>query len=323
MLSRSAERLYWLARYLERTENLARLVSVHMNLLMDLPKGVEMGWQQLIHINGCQDVFHEHYKLAQERNVTRFLLTDPNHKNSLFSCLSFARENIRTTRELLPDEAWEQVNELYLYTKKHLDSISSRRMRVLFLNEILEGCQRFTGLLSGYMSHNHPYNFILLGRNIERADMTSRILDLSSLLLSESRSDEMRQYESLLWMNVLQSLNALLMYRRHVRSRIKGDDVLNYLILDSALPRSINCCLYEMADAIVKLPNHDKLPEDIADLKKFVLSIDTQQTTQLQLRNILDQLQTKLAFLHERIANNWFLAHSAEEALTQQEQKAK
>jgi uncharacterized alpha-E superfamily protein len=322
MLSRSAERLYWLARYLERTENLARLVSVHMNLLMDLPKGVEMGWQQLIHINGCQEAFHEHYKLAQERNVTRFLLTDPGHRNSLFSCLSLARENIRTTRELLPDEAWEQVNELYLYTKKHLDSVSSRRMRVLFLNEILEGCQRFTGLLSGYMSHDHPYHFILLGRNIERADMTSRILDLSSLLLSESRSNEMRQYESLLWMNVLQSLNALLMYRRHVRSRIKGDDVLNYLILDSALPRSINCCLYEMADAIGKLPNHDKLPEDVADLKDFVLSIDTRQTTQLQLRNILDQLQTKLAFLHERIANNWFLAHSVDDAVIQQEQKA-
>lgn len=322
MLSRSAERLYWLARYLERTENLARLVSVHMNLLMDLPKGVEMGWQQLVHINGCQESFYEHYKLAQERNVIRFLLTDPSHPNSLFSCLGYARENIRTTRELLPDEAWEQVNEMYLYVKSHLDSVASRRMRVLFLNEILEGCQRFTGLLSGYMSHDHPYHFILLGRNIERADMTSRILDLGSLLLSESRSDEMRQYESLLWMNILQSLNALLMYRRHVRSRIKGDDVLSYLLLDKALPRSINYCLLEVADCIGKLPNHDKLPEDIEDLRAYVQSIDTHQTTQLQLRNILDRLQTKFGRLHERIANNWFLAHPSEEILMQQEQEA-
>ncbi|GAB4261455.1 MAG: hypothetical protein Kow0065_11990 [Methylomicrobium sp.] len=321
MLSRSAERLYWLARYLERTENLARLVSVHMNLLMDLPKGVEMGWQQLIHINGCQALFYERHKSAQERNVAKFLLTEPSHPNSLFSCLNYARENIRTTRELLPDEAWEQVNELYLYAKKHLESVSSRRLRVLFLNEILEGCQRFTGLLSGYMSHDHPYHFILLGRNIERADMTSRILDLGSLLLSESRSNEMRQYESLLWMNILQSLNALLMYRRHVRSRITGDDVLNYLLLDKALPRSISYCLGEMADCIGKLPNHDSLPDDVKDLQSYVQSIDTEQTTQIQLRNILDRLQTKLGVLHERIAGNWFLLQPSDEATQQQEQK--
>ena len=312
MLSRSAERLYWLARYLERTENIARLVSVHMNLLMDLPKNVEMGWQQLIHINGCQKAFNERYKSTQERTVTRFLLTDPSYPNSLFSSLSYARENIRTSRDLMPDEAWEQVNELYLYTKKNLDSIVSRRNRVVFLNEILEGCQRFTGLLSGYMSHDNPYFFIRLGRNIERADMTSRILDLGSLLLSESRSAEMRQYETILWMNILQSLNALLMYRRHVRSRISGDDVLTYLLQDDSLPRSICCCLAEIAFCTNTLPNHGDLPEKIADLEDYVKSIDTQQTTQYQLRQILDRLQSKLAVLHEQISANWFLTQQTE-----------
>ena len=320
MLSRSAERLYWLARYLERTENIARLVSVHMNLLMDLPKGVEMGWQQLIDINGCQQSFNERYNSAQERNVTRFLLTDPTYPNSLFSCLGYARENIRTSRELMPDEAWEQVNEMYLYTKENLESVASRRSRVLFLHEILEGCQRFTGLLSGYMSHDHPYHFIRLGRNIERADMTSRILDLGSLLLSESRSAEMRQYESMLWMNILQSLNALLMYRRYVRSRIKGDDVLNYLLLDKSLPRSVSCCLAEMAACIGMLPNHNGLPDRIAELESYLESIDTQQATQLQLRHILDRLQNKLGVLHEHISINWFLTAPVEEALTNQTQ---
>lgn len=320
MLSRSAERLYWLARYLERTENIARLVSVHMNLLMDLPKGVEMGWQQLIDINGCRQSFRERYNSAQERNVTRFLLTDPTYPNSLFSCLGYARENIRTSRELMPDEAWEQVNEMYLYTRENLDCITSRRSRVLFLNEILEGCQRFTGLLSGYMSHDHPYQFIRLGRNVERADMTSRILDLGSLLLSESRSAEMRQYESILWMNILQSLNALLMYRRHVRSRIKGDDVLNYLLLDKNLPRSIGCCLAEIADCIERLPNHDALSGKVVELENYLQSIDMQQTTQLQLRHILDRLQNKLGVLHENISNNWFLAAPVETALASQTQ---
>lgn len=312
MLSRSAERLYWLARYLERTENIARLVSVHMNLLMDLPKGVEMGWRQLVRISGSEQEFYESNKVFNERNVTRFLLTDSTYLGSLFSSLSAARENIRTSRELLPDEAWEQVNEMYLFAKEHLDTIANRRSRVIFLNEILKGCQRFTGLLSGYMSHNHPYRFIRLGRNLERADMSSRILDLASLLLSESRSDDMRQYETILWMNILKALNALLMYRQTMRSRINGDDVISFLLLDTSLPRSVSCCLVEMSDCVNKLPNHDGLPDKLVELEAYVQALDTRQTTQLQLRGILDDLQNKLGGLHGQISENWFLRDMAE-----------
>jgi uncharacterized alpha-E superfamily protein len=307
MLSRSAERLYWLARYLERTENIARLVSVHMNLLMDLPKGVEMGWRQLILINASEQEFYEKNNVANERNITRFLLADATYPGSLFSSLCAARENIRTSRELLPDEAWEQVNEMYLFAKNNLDTVANRRHRVIFLNEILKGCQRFNGLLSSYMSHNHPYRFIRLGRNLERADMTSRILDLASLLLSESRSDEMRQYETILWMNILKALNALLMYRQQMRSRVKGDDVLNFLLLDINLPRSVACCIAEIFDCISKLPNSDQLPLKLVELEAYVQAIDTRQTTQKQLRSILDGLQNKLGELHAQIANNWFL----------------
>ncbi|MBL6987100.1 MAG: alpha-E domain-containing protein [Methylobacter sp.] len=307
MLSRSAERLYWLARYLERTENIARLVSVHMNLLMDLPNGVEMSWLQLLRINAAEQEFYEKNKIANEHNVTHFLLVDESYHGSLFSSLSAARENIRTSRDLLPDEAWEQVNEMYLFVKNSINSVYNRSNRVLFLDEILKGCQRFTGLLSGYMSHNHPYRFIRLGKNIERADMTSRILDLASLLLAESRSDEMRQYETILWVNILKSLNAQLMYRQHVRSSVNGDDVLNFLLLNTSLPRSVGCCIAEIAYCIDDLPNNDALPEELVKLKAYVQAIDTRQTSEAQLREILDELQNKLGELHERISNNWFM----------------
>ncbi len=312
MLSRSADRLYWLARYLERTENIARLVSVHMNLLMDLPNGVEMGWRQLIRINASEPQFHERYKVANEHNITRFLLIDETYPGSLFSSLSAARENIRTSRDLLPDEAWEQVNEMYLFVKNNKDSVYNRSNRVALLNEILKGCQRFTGLLSGYMSHNHPYRFIRLGKNIERADMTSRILDLASLLLAESRSSEMRQYETILWVNILKALNAQLMYRQHVRNSVNGDDVLNFLLLNTNLPRSVGCCLSEIAGCINALPNSDSLPEELAKLEAYVQAIDTRHTTQAQLREILDALQNKLGELHDRITDNWFMQGIAE-----------
>jgi uncharacterized alpha-E superfamily protein len=273
---------------------------------MDLPKGVEMGWQQLLRINGSEAEFYEKNKAANERNVIRFMLIDESYSSSLFSSLSSARENIRTSRELLPDEAWEQVNELYLFVKNDLETVVNRRSRVLFLKKILEGCQRFTGLLSGYMSHHHPYRFIRLGRNLERADMTSRILDLASLLLADSRSDELRQYETILWMNILTALNALLMYRQHVRSRVKGDDVLNFLLLDKCLPRAVARCLVEMSACIQELPNNDGLPTRVIELEAYVQSIDTREATQLQLRAILDDLQNKLGSLHGHIADNWF-----------------
>ncbi len=319
MLSRSAERIYWLARYLERSENAARLISVYMNMLMDLPKGVEMGCVQLIRITGSQTAFYKHYKTVNERNVTKFLLIDEQNPTSLFSSLISARENMRTTRELLPDEAWKQVNELYLYTKNNLDLVSNRRGRVIFLNKIMEGCQRFTGLLSGYMSHNNAYCFIRLGRDIERADMSSRILELSTLLLSESRSIEMRQYESILWMNILQTLNALLMYRQHVRSRVKGDDVLNYLLKDTSFPRSIACCIRHIAEVIETLPNNDLLPEKVVELETYIQKIDTTKTTQNQLRTILDDLQSRLGNLHSAISDNWFLAQEQLPQTTEKE----
>ena len=149
MLSRSAERLYWLARYLERTENTARLLSVYMNLMFDMPMDVEVTWRHLLTIFGAEEAFYKLYDDPNEQNTMRFLLTDTANSGSLFSSLNFARENIRTSRELMPDEAWQQVNEIYLFAKNNIENAGNRRGRVLILAEIMRGCQCFTGLLSG------------------------------------------------------------------------------------------------------------------------------------------------------------------------------
>jgi len=108
-------------------------------------------------------------------------------------------------------------------------------------------------------------------------------------------------------MNILKALNALLMYRQQMRSRVKGDDVLNFLLLDTNLPRSVGCCIAEMFYCISKLPNNDELLPKLIELEAYVQAIDTRQTTQEQLRSILDGLQNKLGELHSQIADNWFL----------------
>lgn len=308
MLSRSAERLYWLARYLERTENTARLLSVYMNLMYDLPMDVEMSWRNLLTIFGTQKSFIQHYEVANEQNTLRFLLTDTHNPGSLFSSLNYARENIRTSRELMPDEAWQQVNEMYLYAKAHVDSAENRSGRITILNELMRGCQRFTGFLSGAMSHNDALRFIRLGRNIERADMTTRILDIASVLLAVDRSDKLRQYETVLWMNVLKSLSALLMYRKDRRHRIASGDVLDYLLKDSNFPRAVKHCLYEVEAAIKYLPRSEGLIPNLAGLHFTLDELDIYPVTHQQLHDLLDDIQLKLGITHNQIATTWFLA---------------
>jgi len=306
MLSRSAERLYWLARYLERTENTARLISVTMNLIYDLPYGTEVGWHTLLTICNVDAAFNERFKTVTEQNVSRFLLADPKNPSSLLSSLSYARENIRTSRELMPDEAWEQVNKMYLYATNNLDSLSNRRGRVIFLQKIMRGCQRFTGFIAGAMSRNDSYRFISLGRNIERADMTTRMIDFGTVLLAENPNPVMREYENTLWLNVLKSLSASLMYRKQVRQRIKGKEVLHFLLKNPDLPNSVDHCLQEISYSITKLPNSEALITLLNNLEQQMLSTNISEITPTELHQILDNLQAEFNALHLKISETWF-----------------
>ncbi len=308
MLSRSAERLYWLARYLERTENTARLLSVYMNLMFDMPMDVQLSWRNLLTIFGAENVFLKLYDVPNEQNTMRFLLTDTANPGSLFSSLNAARENIRTSREIMPDEAWQQVNEMYLFAKENVDSATNRRGRVLILTEILRGCQRFTGFLSGSMSHDDALRFIRIGRSIERADMTTRILDIATVLLAEDRSDKTRQYENAMWMNVLKSLSALLMYRKHRRHRIKSGDVLDFLLKDPDFPRSVKYCIKDAEDYIKRLPRSEGLTENLTKLAASLMVADIYSINPAQLHELLDDVQASLAVTHNQIASTWFLA---------------
>ena len=198
MLSRVAERMYWLGRYIERVENTARLISVNTNLVLDLPR-VKHIWASLISITGYEEKFFARFSVQDEKNVIRFLLEDDSC--SIKSSVRMARENARTTREILPNEAWQKINTLYLYLEKNLGKGLKRDGRHQLLSDITEQCQALTGYLSGCMSTNDAYNFMKIGTNLERADMTTRILDVGCLNLLNPEHPEIREYENILWMN--------------------------------------------------------------------------------------------------------------------------
>jgi uncharacterized alpha-E superfamily protein len=320
MLARVAERIYWLSRYMERVENTARLVSVYSNLLLDLPRGTKVGWDTMVDIVGSSREFGERNNTADERSVVKFLLADRTNPGSIFSSLTLARENARTTREIMPAEAWELINDLYLYIKDEAVKGSARSGRHLFLNKTVNCCLQLTGLLSGTMSHNHAYDFVLLGRNIERADMTSRIINIgaANLIPDDAEAETVLAFENTLWMNVLRSLHGYQMYRQHVRDRVNAEDVVGFLLLDKQFPRSILCCLQELGNCAQKLPGDSECLGSIVSNMQQLQEVNVVKILERKrLNKFVDQLQRQFAIIHTGIAQTWFLPTIESQAQSQ------
>jgi uncharacterized alpha-E superfamily protein len=280
MLARTAERMYWFGRYMERVEATARLIAVNTNLVLDLPK-VKHIWGSLIDITGVSEEFSQRFTRADERNVVKFLLEDDS--GSIRAAVRRARENARTTREIIPTEAWERVNELHLYLRRNVDKGVKREGRHKFLADIIDLCYELTGLLAGNMSDDDEYNFIKIGRNLERADMTTRIVDVGCLNLSNPDQGDITEYENILWMNVLRSLTAYQMYRQHVLDRVNGEEVVSFLLTNEQFPRAVSHCLADVHD------------QDILEIYRTG-----------KLHEFVDDVQLELAEIHTQVGQTWF-----------------
>jgi len=308
MLARVAENLYWMARYLERAEDTARLINATTMLLMDMPRGASFGWEDLLKVVGLDEAFHQHYNEASETAVMSFLIQDERNPSSIFACVRMARENTRTFREVLPRESWEWVNELYLYTSTHLGHALDRRKRFEVLTEIIRRRQAVVGLLSGTMSRDEGFQFMRLGRNVERADMTSRVLDVSyaiNLPYQDSQVALKLNLPDLIWMSVLQSLSAHQMYRRHVGVHARGHQVLAFLLNDIQFPRSVRHCLHEIQFALDELPGVEPMRR-LQGMLNLVDRADYHTLATNGLHEFCDDIQARLADLNAAISQTYF-----------------
>jgi uncharacterized alpha-E superfamily protein len=310
MLSRVAERMYWAGRYLERVENSARLVNSYADLLLDLPTEAGVGWPQLLKIVVAEDDFGQRYGAATEDNVLRFLLTDESNPGSVLSSLAYARENFRTSREIVPTEGWECVNELYLMGRDGLAQAVGRQRRFDVLSECVVRCQQITGLLSGTMSHGHGYNFLRIGNYLERADMSSRVVDVAAASLA-GPNPVARPYENALWMGVLKSLSGYQMYRQYVRRRITPGDVVLFLLADQHFPRAVANRLEAVDRCLATLPRAEAARGVVADLHQRTGTDTVANLPSAELHIFIDRLQIGLDKLHGAIADTWFLKSNA------------
>jgi len=306
MLSRVAENLYWLSRYLERAENMARLVNVNANLLLDLPPEYRPGWLALIDITGSRELFDAREKRGEERDVVHFLIADLDNPGSILSSVSFARENARTLRDVLPNEVWEHMNELFMEIKEKLPAALSKRSRFHFLQRIIRGMQTLTGELEGTMSRNDAFTLLMLGRNLERADMTSRIIDVRSAQLLPADAPGFQPFETIQWLNLLKSLSGYQMYRLSQRTRVSRSAVLEFVLRDLQFPRACLFCLKEVEHFLRALPRSAGVLGSLEGACSFLDRATLETLDQPGLHELIDRLQVHFIVVHEGIAETYF-----------------
>lgn len=304
-LSSTAQRTYWLGRYLERCETSARLVTVHANLLIDLPRRIPLGWRPLVTITGSADLYDELYSETVERNVCRFLINDTRNHGSLLNSLSWARENARTLRGIIPRPCFEFVNEAYLFARDKLTEPLSRTRRVAGLTTITEFVQQVDGFMSANMLHDPHWNFLRIGQFIERADMTTRLIDAGTGTFWDSAND-LEPFADIQWRSVLRSLYALQSYYTAVAEPISQGPVIDFLMCDRRLPRSVVYCLNSVRNNLRSLPRHDKPLAAVNRMRRELSQTVVRDLPSEALSDYLDRCQVRLNEIHDHIHRTFF-----------------
>lgn len=257
MLSRVAHSLYWMSRYIERAENLARLLDVNLQLLLDFQgftkEAVEQHWDSILLSSGDEELFEKHYPQADSRNVTEFFAFDLRNPSSILSSAYAARENARMIRDQISLEMWETINELYLYLHDRTSDEVWATGAAEFFNNVKRSAHLFQGLTDATYSRHEGWEFIQFGRFLERADKTTRILDVKYHILLPSATDVGGAVDTAQWQAVLRSASALEAYRRFYVREILAWKAAEFLIFSDSFPRSLHFCVAEIDDYLRRI----------------------------------------------------------------------
>jgi len=311
MLSRVANSIYWMCRYIERAENVARFISVNLHLLLDMSSEEAEHWKPIVLTTGDQEIFEKTNPEYSQAEVIRFLTFDRDYPNSIIRCLGAARENGRSIREIISSEMWEHLNNFYLELTSNRSVVMALEDPHRFFKIIQMRSHLFTGLMDSTMSHGEAWNFARIGMMMERADKTSRILDVKYFMLLPQVSLVNAPIDHIQWMAVLKSASAFEMFRKQ-HLHITPNEVADFLIFDTQFPRSIrhcinkaNICLHRItgtpSGAAVNLVEK-KLGRIQADIEYT----DINEVIDIGLHEYLDRLQSKLNDVGEAIGTTFF-----------------
>ncbi len=312
MLSRVANSLFWMSRYIERAENIARIVDVNLQLLLDFrnldDQRLAEHWVPIVQSTGDDALFFQLYKEARGQTVTEFLTFHPNNPNSISSCIALARENARMIRDQITGETWEEINRLYLHLRSPQARLTLNSSPYEFFQEIKFSSLYLQGLIDATIRHNENWHFMQVGKYLERADKTTRILDVRHHSLTPGNpGNTASQTASLEWAAVLRSCSAWDAFRQHNAAEVDPVRVAEFLLLSDDFPRSVRFCLVELDQALRRISGvEDRRFSNEAEKLSGRMLAEIQFSTindilALNLHKYLDHLQSRFNSIGEAV----------------------
>lgn len=302
MLSRVADSLYWLSRYVERAENIARIIDVNAQLMLDLSTAkaetLSRQWLPVAACLGDESAFRARSRQTDAATVTEFLVFDRSHPNSISGSLAAARENARTVREQITTEMWEQLNRTYLWLMSKGARQAYERNSYEFFQRVKKSLQLFQGITDSLMMHGEGWDFIQMGRHLERADKTSRLLDDAFFLLPTDRNRPADMLPQ--WLSILRSCNARQAYQRLYAAVVEPVKVAHLLLLNEQFPRSVVFCVGHLDQALRRVSGvgpgrYSNLAERLSGRLLAELSYSAiEEVWNRGLHAAVDDLQTRL-----------------------------
>lgn len=310
LLSRVADAAYWTGRYLERAETTARLLRCHTELYLDLPKSVGLGWWPLLAVLGTDEEFGKNHHHATEEIVVGHLACERSEPSSIVASLDSVHENLRVTRPVIPVEAAEVLNRLHSHVTATAPQAIDRATRIDWLTGVIRRCQTLNGLLLDSMSHDDCFSFFTIGRQLERADMTTRVLDVQAGVLMGRGGAAVEPFADVCWASALKSINALEGYRRRFTSTSAADTV-SFLLRDPQCPRSVSACVIEASRRLLELPRHEEAMARSAAVEQVLSGVDVDELVDGGLHDHLDVVQSAIGDVHTAVHDTWFALRSS------------
>lgn len=310
MLSRVADSLFWLGRYTERAENYARFIDVNNNLSLDLPPGVKEQWRPIIAATGDEQLFNQLYPEATRENALKFLAFDKNNLNSILNSVSMARENARQIRESISIEIWEVLNDLYHFMKACVQKKVWRKENAECYKQIRTKLQLMGGIAYDTSPRMQGWYFTQIGQFLERADKTSRILDVKYHILLPSVDSVGTPIDFLHWNALLKSVSGFNTYRQHY-GKLNPTHIVEYLILNKYFPRSILFCLSSAEECLHEISASrrgftNQAEKEIGMLRSQLEFAEVGDLFNSGLHEYLDQLQLRINKISKEIYHQYF-----------------
>lgn len=311
MLSRVAESVYWMARYVERADNIARFVDVNLRFNLDETLTGRDQWEPLVQITGDEKEYEKRYGEFSRDQVVRFLIFDRDYSNSVISALKMARENARTIRETIPSEAWEQLNAFYHFVRDTQLSTDIEEELSNYLAQLKSHALLYCGILETTMSRNEGWHFANLGKMLERADKTSRLLDVKYFRLMPNVNDVNTTLDDLQWSALLRSVSGFEMYRKRFHA-ITVTKVLEFLTRDVEFPRSILFCLNDACRSMSAIAAMDECSPQQSEtatlyqLRESLLGLTARNIIDNGLHEFVDNFQRRVNEVDAAIQTKYF-----------------